>query len=327
MPKLEDILDPKANVSIENMTAARHAGSMAIINYKGGVGKTTISCLLGYYLAEQTNKKVLLIDIDPQCSLSLALGFNPDEVSKTDLTIYNLVIPSKWSRVTKTDFGKYAVRPKDTLAPKNLRIIRGAFDIDQLDIEIAQTLVKGEQQVEHLHLYCKQMLDYFEDEYEYVIIDCPPSKMFVTQAMLRACAYYIPVTIPDRISVYGMPRLLRWVREIEPSSKPKMLGYVLNALNRAGGGMVISQQASEQRLVKSIVSSLDLNEKAVLGDKAKLGELPRLDVIARFLSEEGYKWSRMEFKKHTSMQRTVDECLVELAEQVIERMEEYRAKT
>ena len=328
--KLDDLLDRKAVANLENMTAPRHPGSIAIINYKGGVGKTTISCLLGYYLAEQTKKKVLLLDIDPQCSLSLALGFNPDEVSKTELTIFNLVVPDRWTRVTKTDFDKYVFPPKDSLAPKNLGIIRGAFDIDMLDIEIAKTLVRGDQQVEHLHLYCKQMLRHFEDEYEYVIVDCPPNKMFLTQAMLRACAYYIPVTIPDRISVYGMPRLLRWVREIERSSKPKMLGYVLNALNRAGGhpaGKVISQQAAERRLVRDITASLEADERAVLGDDPKLGELPRLDVIARFLSEEGYKWSRMEFMKETSMQKSVDQCLVDLAERVIERMEDYRAKT
>jgi len=243
MAKLDEILDKGTKAGLENMTAPRHPGSMAIINYKGGVGKTTLSCLLGYYLAQETKKKVLLLDIDPQCSLSLALGFNPDEVSKTELTIFNLVIPEKWTRITKTDFNKYVFPPKDSLAPKNLGIIRGAFDIDMLDIEIAKTLARGGQHVEQLHLYCKQMLNHFEDEYEYVIVDCPPNKMFLTQAMLRACAYYIPVTIPDRISVYGMPRLLRWVREIEPSSKPKMLGYVLNALNRSGGhpaGKVIS---------------------------------------------------------------------------------------
>lgn len=329
MTKLAEVLDRKAIASLENMTAPRHPGSIAVINYKGGVGKTTISCLLGYYLAEETKKKVLLLDIDPQCSLSLALGFNPDEVSKTELTIFNLVVPDRWTRVTKTDFDKYVFPPKDSLAPKNLGIIRGAFDIDMLDIEIAKTLVRGEQQVEHLHLYCKQMLRHFEDDYEYVIVDCPPNKMFLTQAMLRACAYYIPVTIPDRISVYGMPRLLRWVREIEPSSKPKMLGYVLNALNRSGGhpaGKVISQQSAERRLVRDIGSSLEPAERTVLGSDPKLGEIPRLDVIARFLSEEGYKWSRMEFKKVTSMQKTVDQCLVDLAELVIERMEAYRAK-
>ena len=325
---MSDMIPEEKGTILDNMVADRHPGSIAIINYKGGVGKTTITCLLGYFLAEKTQRKVLLLDIDPQCSLSLALGFNPEEVSKTELTIYNLVIPKKWSKVTKTDFSKYVFPPKDTLAPKNLRIIRGAFDIDRLDLEIAKTLATGEQQVEHLHLYCKQMLFYFKDEYDYILVDCPPSKMFLTQAMLRACQYYIAVTIPDRISVYGMPRLLRWVREIEKTSKPKLLGYILNALNRSGGhpsGKVTSQQAAEAQLVKSIMPSLDYEERAVLQNNPKLGEIPRLDVIARFLSEENYKWSRLEFRQQKSGQKTVERCLMELTTNVIERMGKYNA--
>jgi hypothetical protein len=62
--------------------------------------------------------------------------------------------------------------------------------------------------------------------------------------MLRACAFYLPVTIPDQISIYGMPRLIRWVCQIDPpGDRPKLLGYVLNALNRSGGGMVGSSSA------------------------------------------------------------------------------------
>lgn len=84
---------------------------------QGGVGNTTITCLLGHYLARRTKKKVLLFDIDPQCSLSLALGFDPEEVNKTELTIYNLVKPSKWAKISKTNFLGYTSGVKDALAP------------------------------------------------------------------------------------------------------------------------------------------------------------------------------------------------------------------
>jgi len=79
--------------------ADKHPASICVANYKGGVGKTTLVCLLGYYITEITGKRVLLFDIDPQCSLSLSVGFDPDEVSKTELTIYNLVKPSKWTKL------------------------------------------------------------------------------------------------------------------------------------------------------------------------------------------------------------------------------------
>ena len=88
---MASLVSPEKAAQLKAFVAAKHPASICIANYKGGVGKTTLVCLLGYYLAEMTGKQVLLFDIDPQCSLSLAVGFDPAEVSKTELTIYNLV--------------------------------------------------------------------------------------------------------------------------------------------------------------------------------------------------------------------------------------------
>ena len=203
------VLKSKDKLHIDVFKSPKHPGAICVANYKGGVGKTTVACLLGYYLAETTKKRVLLIDIDPQCSLSLALGFDLEVVNKTELTIYNLVKPSKWTKIKKTDFSSYVDSAPDRFAPKGLFVIKGSFEVEDLDMEIAKSTV-GEQarRVDEFFLYCKQML-YSFDDYEYVIVDCPPNKMFLTQGMLRACSYFLPVTIPDVISIYGMPRLLR----------------------------------------------------------------------------------------------------------------------
>jgi hypothetical protein len=61
-------------------------------------------------------------------------------VNKTELTIYNLVKPSKWTKIGKTNFEQYVGRVRDTLAPKGLFIIKGSFDIEDLDFEIAKSL-------------------------------------------------------------------------------------------------------------------------------------------------------------------------------------------
>src|SRR5207248_11208267 len=124
----------------KSLVEPKHPGAISVVNYKGGVGKTTVSCLLGYYFADHHPKgKVLLFDIDPQCSLSLALGFDPDEVNKTELTIYNLVKPTRWSKIRSTDFKKYVFRAPDPLSPRGLHIVRGSFDVDELDMEIAKS--------------------------------------------------------------------------------------------------------------------------------------------------------------------------------------------
>jgi Mrp family chromosome partitioning ATPase len=111
----------------------KHPRSICIINYKGGVGKTTITALLGLYLAQVAKKKVLLFDIDAQCSLSLALGFDPEKVSKTDLTVYNLVEPKAWTKLKQKKLENYAQPLKSSFLPRNIEIIPGSFNTDELD--------------------------------------------------------------------------------------------------------------------------------------------------------------------------------------------------
>jgi len=338
---MSDYLDEKTKTQLTSFVSPKHPRSICIVNYKGGVGKTTVTCLLGYYISQHRNmvkrgkeslkkkKKVLLLDIDPQCSLSLAVGFDPEEVNKTDFTMYNLVKPTKWAKISKTKFSSYVQKVPDSLAPSGLYIIPGSFDIDDLDMEIAKSIAKdGERRMVELFLYCKQMLNTFQKDYEFIIIDCPPNKMFLTQAMLRACQYYLPVTIPDAISCYGMPRLLRWVKRIEPGERPLMIGYVLNAINRTGGhsaGKVVSQQSAENILQRDIQKDLMDIEKKVLGKNPMVGQLPRLDRIAKFLSERGSKFSGYEFSQRTSGQPTVEECVTKLVKTILERIKTYSA--
>lgn len=338
---MSDYFDEEKRLKLNSFTSDKHPKSICIVNYKGGVGKTTISCLLGYYISQhretikrgrdslKKRKKLLLLDIDPQCSLSLAVGFDPEDVNKTDFTMYNLVKPTKWAKFSKINFDSYVQKVPDSLAPSGLYIIPGSFDIDDLDMEIAMSIAKdGERRKIELFLYCKQMLNHFHKDYEFIIIDCPPNKMFLTQAMLRACKFYLPVTIPDAISCYGMPRLMRWVKQIEPEERPLMLGYVLNAINRTGGhpaGKVFSQQSAEFILRRDIQRDLLTNEKDVLGKDPIVGQLPRLDKIAKFLSEKDSKFSKYEFSKRTSGQPTVDECLKNLVITIIERIKSYNA--
>lgn len=324
MTKINLYLQDQIEQKLKPIYQEKHPKSVCIVNYKGGVGKTTLSCLLGYYLASKSAKKILLIDIDPQCSLSLSLGFDPVSVTKTDQTIFDLVKPSKWTKISQTPFSEYVFPVKMRSAPQNLRVIRGSFDTDVLDYEIAKTLITDERKYkEQLFLYVKQLLMAYAD-YEYVLVDCPPNKMFSTQAMLRACKFYLPVTIPDRISIYGMPRLIRWVKDILEVERPYLPGYVLNFINRAGGrGGAGSQRSAESELTRNITGHFSELEKSVIGDTPCIGGLPRLDVIAQFL---GGTAELSDFMRSTSNQPTVNACMTELTNTLIKRMEKFNAK-
>jgi cellulose biosynthesis protein BcsQ len=301
----------------------KHPGSICIANYKGGVGKTTMSTLLGYYLANK-GKNVLLIDIDPQCSLSLAVGVDPAKVDKTDFTIYHLVKPKNWAKISKVKFEQYIDSVPDIHAPSELKMIKGSFDIDELDKLIIQEITKTPNADDTLYFYCKNMLNAFSD-FDYVIIDCPPNKMYLTQAMLRASSYFLTVTIPDIISIYGMPRLLKWVKEIPVHEKPRLLGCVLNAVNRAGGfeyGTINQQQATEE-LYKSIKAQLEPVERKVIDDKPVIAHIPRLDVISRFLSQGANKSAWYDLKKSGSEQRSVSDIMMNLIKRIEHRINDY----
>jgi hypothetical protein len=88
---------------------------------------------------------------------------------------------------------------------------------------------------------------------------------------------------------------------------------------------VYSQQSAEARLQRSIQSDLVPIEKRVLKDNPLVGVIPRLDAIARFLSEQT-KFSRYEFSRKTSDQPTIEECLVDITDTILARMEGYRAE-
>ncbi len=308
---------------LKSITTEKHPGSICIANYKGGVGKTTLTTLLGYFYASK-GKKVLLIDIDPQCSLSLAAGVDPAKVDKTDFTIYHLVTPNKWSKIAKVKFGDYIENVPDIHAPSGLKMIKGSFDVDALDEVIIREITQKTNAADLLYFYCKNMLNAFSD-FDYVLIDCPPNKMYLTQAMLRASSYYLTVTIPDKISVYGMPRLLKWVKAIPKHERPFLLGCVLNAVNRLGGNAygTINQQQATEELYKSIRDHLDSDERKIIDDKPVLAHIPRLDIISQFLSQGAEKSAWFDLKHSKSSQQSVNLIMINLINSIDQRISEY----
>ncbi|NDD59508.1 MAG: hypothetical protein EBZ47_09765, partial [Chlamydiae bacterium] len=274
-------------------TRSKHPGAIAIVNYKGGVGKTTTTALLGCYLAERGNK-VLLIDIDPQCSLSAALKAENDDISSKENNIYEILQPKQWDKIGKlkiTDFIVDLNQQKSSNYPKNLFLIYGSFHLDDLDLELAQQIGRKKEKFKiELFMFLRQLIFKLK-EYEYILIDCPPNKMFLTQGLVRASSYYLPVTIPDKLSTFGTPRLVRWINEIKPKEdRPLMAGYLLNCINRSKSGMLRSQSENALVLQKAIAEILSTNEANVIGGGPCLGEIPELDKVARFLSGESWQW-------------------------------------
>ena len=152
---------------------------ISIINQKGGVGKTTTVINLAAGLAQQ-EKKILVIDLDPQGNATTGLGLSNSENSSE--TIYGVLNGTKniSSVIKKTNF-------------KNLDIVRSNVDLSGLEIETA-----GDS--ERAFILKVKLTAYLNDSkgsYDYILIDCPPSLSLITvMALVSSHSLLVPFRTP-----------------------------------------------------------------------------------------------------------------------------------
>ena len=236
---------------------------ISIINWKGGVGKTTCAVNIAAEWADM-NKKILLIDIDAQASASAYLYteerykveyFNPISEALRTRKEENV---AKDIAIKKSIYGVFWDAIKDTkLFSKDNGIKRGLGDLRTLDL-IPSTFYLNELEQEISSASSTQGLSPFNilrlglnkheilTNYDYVLIDCPPNLNLITLNAISASDYYIIPTIPDQLSTLGLPLLIRRLqtvkkRRIELDGKdPKLLGIIITKVSHQLRGIQTS---------------------------------------------------------------------------------------
>jgi chromosome partitioning protein len=162
---------------------------LAITNQKGGVGKTTTTVNLAASLAA-AKKRVLLVDLDPQGNATMGSAINK---SKLTVTIYDVLIGTKTVRDARihSEAGKYDILPAN-------RELAGA-EIELVDIENRETRLKKALEVVH-------------EDYDYILIDCPPALNLLTLNGLCAAK---SVMIPMQCEYYALEGLSDLVNTIK----------------------------------------------------------------------------------------------------------------
>ncbi len=179
------------------MEISRRAGAsvgkvIAIANQKGGVGKTTTSVNLSACLAH-IGKKVLLIDTDPQGNATSGVGVNKGDVHSC---IYDILIDD-------VDVNKVILATK----VENLDIIPATISLAGAEIELVSTISR--------EVRMKRALQNVRNEYDYIIIDCPPSLGLLTlNALTASDSILIPVQC-EYYALEGLSQLLSTIRLVQ----------------------------------------------------------------------------------------------------------------
>lgn len=183
---------------------------IALANQKGGVGKTTSSVNLSSSLAF-LGKKVLLVDIDPQGNASSGVGINKGEIENC---IYNVLVDD----VPLRDVCEHTELD-------NLDVIPATIQLAGAEVELVPAISR--------ELRLKRAIDTIKDEYDYIIIDCPPSLGLLTlNALTASDSVLIPVQC-EYYALEGLSQLLNTIRIVQKqlNSELQIEGVLLTMLD------------------------------------------------------------------------------------------------
>lgn len=179
---------------------------IALINQKGGCGKTTTAINLGACLAH-LKKQVLVVDLDPQAHATLGFGINPGEY---DRSIYDLFMGDRGT----PDTGEIIMN------------LQGNLDLIPSDVMLS-TVEPSLLQRERREYYLADILKPLHDRYDFIVIDCPPNIGVLTFNALHACTEVVIPMESGLFALHGLAKLLETVLLVNAKRSTRISVYAL----------------------------------------------------------------------------------------------------
>ena len=220
---------------------------IAIANQKGGVGKTTTAINLAASLAV-LEKKVLIIDADPQANTTSGLNFDPE--NKDHRTLYEILI----GKIQASDALVQTELPQLHLIPSHINLV-GA-EIELLEVKDRESVLKN-------------ALASIRDNYDFIIIDCSPSLGLITVNCLTAADSVIIPVQPEFFALEGLAKLIQTIRIVQNGINSKLTIE----------GFVVTMYDGRTKIHNQVVAQLrdhfkDLVFKTVIQRSIRLSEAP-----------------------------------------------------
>ncbi|MBD8068809.1 ParA family protein [Bacillus sp. PS06] len=226
------------------------ATTVSVFNMKGGVGKTTLTVQLAWYMRSQKDKRVLVVDLDPQSNASHYL-MGPDKYK-------NYINENRYT--TKDVFEVYSTPvktpPSDTHSPeKFIYRVQSEFDTTLDLIPASLKLSKMQKNPRGKEHALDVFLSYVKDQYDLILIDCPPTESMFTDASYRASQFVLVPMKPEFLSTIGLPLISSSLEEFKMEydrSDLKVAGIVFNVVTTG------RESIESKREIKDLAAKYDL---------------------------------------------------------------------
>jgi chromosome partitioning protein len=246
--------------------------TVAFINYKGGVGKSTTAYHIGCALALDHGMKVLLVDVDPQTNLTFLCAiyerWEAFRASKGTLaSLYQAYLKGKPFDI-RNIIWKSPIEKAGTKVVEGLDLIPSDIELLGIDLDLQlKTANSNDLQTVSRHYVTQRTilhdaLQDIKEDYDYILIDCPPNLYLVTQNALATSDSYIVTALPDHLSTIGLSILQKRVGMLnedishasgiirEKISTP-VLGGIVFVRVRIGGRAITNVHDRKMRQIES----------------------------------------------------------------------------